>query len=50
MKTIDVQGLPEPIAQELRQEEKPKRRIDVAVRHGKVLGDLIREEIYEDVA
>jgi hypothetical protein len=62
MKTINVEGLPEPIAQAmeamarlLREQlvaaEKPDkgRHVSLPTRSGKVLGILSREDIYEDV-
>ncbi|MEX2140586.1 MAG: hypothetical protein WD894_15090 [Pirellulales bacterium] len=60
METIDVKGLPEPFAravramvetlrQQLEPEEKPRRRVKLAARPGRIIGNLTREEIYEDV-
>ena len=66
MKTIDVDGLPETVAQALagvvrtlRQELQAatertngdgREKVQLRVRPGKVIGRLTREEIYEDVA
>ena len=60
MDTIDVSGLPEPIAQQLQamvqalreqlSEEKPgKQRAKLPVWQGSVKGALRREQIYDDV-
>ena len=62
MKIIDVEGLPEPVAQavaamvealreELHAQTKSgrKKRVKLPTRPGKVLGLPTREEIYEDV-
>ena len=60
MKTINVEGLPEPIARSLeamvqavREEignaEKPRQRVELPVWKGKILCPLTREEIYQDV-
>ena len=60
METIDVKGLPEPFAravramvetlrQQLQSEETPRRKVKFATRPGRVIGNLTREEIYEDV-
>ncbi len=60
MKTINVDGLPDPIIRSLEvvvqtfrkeicTEEKPREQVKLSTRKGKVLGDLTREEIYKDV-
>ena len=60
MKTINVEGLPEPIVRslaavaetvrdQLRDVERPRDRVRLSVKKGKVLGPLTREEIYKDV-
>ena len=62
MNTIDVRGLPEPVAralqsltESLRQQLNPDRgrasedRVKLMTRPGKVLGPLTRTEIYKDV-
>lgn len=62
MKTIDVEGLPEPVAQavaamvqalrdQLHVDAEPRRqeRVKLPTRPGEVLGLPTREEIYEDV-
>jgi len=60
MKTIDVEGLPKPVAEAvarmvetLRKQwegpREPRRRVELPIWPGKVYGRLTREEIYEDV-
>ncbi len=60
MRTIDVDGVPEPIVRsfeaivetvrhEFKQAEKPRGRVELPRWPGKVLGALTREAIYEDV-
>ena len=61
MKSINVEGLPEPVAQALQhvvkalrqelQSQQPQKRqkVDLPVWEGTVKGKLTREEIYEDV-
>ena len=60
MKTIDVEDLPEPVAQavasmveamrkQLQHQSGKRRRVDLPVWPGKTIGRLTREEIYEDV-
>ena len=60
MKTINVEGLPEPIARSLEvmvqavREEisnavKPRDRVKLSMKKGNVIGPLTREEIYRDV-
>ncbi len=60
MKTINVEGLPDPIVrslevvvqtlrEQLRAADKPRRHVKLSVRKGKVVGPLTREEIYNDV-
>ena len=60
MKTINVDGLPDPIIrslevvvqtfrEEICAEEKPREQVKLPVWPGKVLGPLTREEIYKDV-
>jgi hypothetical protein len=63
MNTINVEGLPEPIAQAMdamarlmreqlaigRQEKSKTDRITLPTRSGTVIGELTRDEIYEDV-
>jgi len=62
MKTIDVEGLPEPVAQAvaamveaLREEfrvggqQTTRRKVELPSSPGKVLGSLSREEIYKDI-
>lgn len=60
MKVIDVEGLPEPVAQaletvvqtlrrELHEQVERRPQIELPVWPGTVHGRLTREEIYEDV-
>ncbi len=60
MKTINVDGLPDPVIRsleavvhtlrvEIRGTEKARRRVKLPVWPGKVIGSLTREEIYKDV-
>jgi hypothetical protein len=63
MNTINVEGLPEPIAQAMdamarlmreqlatdRQENRKVDKITLPTRSGKVIGELTRDEIYKDV-
>jgi len=60
VKTINVEGLPEPIARSLEvmvqavREEisnavKPRDRVKLSMKKGNVIGPLTREEIYRDV-
>jgi len=60
MKTINVEGLPDPVVRsleamvqtlktEIGNEEKPRRRVELSVKKGEVIGPLTREEIYKDV-
>jgi len=60
MKTISVEGLPDPVVRsleamvhtlrdEIGNAEKPQERVEFPVWPGKVLGPLTREEIYKDV-
>jgi len=60
VKTINVEGLPEPIArslevmvqavrEEISNAEKPRDRVKLSIKKGDVLGPLTREEIYRDV-
>ena len=60
MKTINVEGLPEPIArsleamvaavrEEMHNEDKPRERVELPVWDGMILCPLTREEIYKDV-
>jgi len=59
MKTIDVEGLPEPIVrametvvhtlrEQLHGQDKPRVRVELPVWPGEVVGHLTRAEIYED--
>ena len=59
MKTIDVDGLPEPIirsleamVQAVREQvssaDKPRQRVQLSVKKGNVISPLTREEIYKD--
>ena len=59
MKTINVEGLPEPVVRslaavaetvrdQLRNLERPRDRVRLSVKKGRVLGPLTREEIYKD--
>ena len=60
MKTIDVGGLPEPIAEAVARmvdalreqyvnEPQKRQKVKLITRPGKVYGRLTREEIYDDV-
>ena len=60
MKTVDIEGLPEPVAAAVIQmvetlrcqfaaQTESRARIDLPRWPGKVLGNLTREEIYEHV-
>ena len=60
MKTIDVEGLPEPVAEavarmvealreQLRNQPENRQKIELITRPGRVYGRLTREEIYDDV-
>ena len=60
MKTINVEGLPEPIVrslevmvqavrEEISNAEKSRERVKLSIKKGDVLGPLTREEIYRDV-
>ena len=60
MDTINVRDLPEPLAraidamvrtlrEQLRAEDKPRRRVNLPVWPGKVIGSLKREDIYGDI-
>ncbi len=60
MKTINVEGLPEPIVrsfeamvqtvrEEMGEAEKPRQRVELPVWSGEILCALTREEIYKDV-
>jgi len=60
MRTINIDGFPEPYAravermveslrQQLKAKPKTRKRVRLPVRHGKVLVELTREEIYRDV-
>jgi hypothetical protein len=62
MKTINVEGLPEPLAnaleavvQAIREQVRPQGRaeprpkVKLLTKPGKVIGSLTRREIYEDV-
>ena len=62
MKAIDVEGLPEPVAQALATivdmlrrkrtatavQEQPRQKVELYTWPGKIIGHLTREEIYED--
>lgn len=61
METIDVNGLPEPVARELEnlvatlrlqlepnQPQEPQPKVQFPVKHGNVIGSLSREDIYGD--
>lgn len=59
MRTIDLEGIPEPIAQaiaqlvavvraEMRTREQSPGRVDFLTRPGSVIGGITREEIYEE--
>jgi len=60
MKTINVEGLPEPIArsleamvqaarEEIRKAQNPQQRVELLAKEGGVIGPLTRDEIYKDV-
>ena len=60
MKTINIEGLPEPFVQaiavivetvrkQIRTKEKPQPRVKLPVWPGKVIGRLRREDIYDDI-
>jgi hypothetical protein len=60
MKAIDVEDLPEPVAQALqvvvrtlraqfRAAEKPRERVELRTWPGRPIGTMSREEIHEDV-
>ena len=60
MKTINVDNIPEPVVrameavvetlrEQFRDVEKPRHRVELPVWPGKVLGNLSRTEIYQDV-
>jgi hypothetical protein len=60
MDVIDTKGLPESFArairamvetlrQHLEQDEKPRRKVQLTTRPGRVFGTLSRRELYEDV-
>ncbi|MBN1396270.1 MAG: hypothetical protein JW959_14700 [Pirellulales bacterium] len=60
MKTINVEGLPEPVVRSLEVVVKavreqvhtpvnPRPPVDLPIWPGKVIGDLTRRELYEDV-
>jgi hypothetical protein len=60
VKTINVEGLPEPIVrslevmvqavrEEISNAEKSRERVKLSIKKGDVLGPLTREEIYRDV-
>lgn len=59
MKTINVEGLPEPIArsleamvpavrEEIEKAQKPQKRVELLVKEGGVIAPLTRDEIYKD--
>ncbi len=60
MKTIDVEGLPQPVAEavarmvetlreQLPDEPEKRQKVKLITRPGRVYGRLTREEIYDDV-
>lgn len=60
MRTINVDGLPEPIVrsleamvhavrEEMNSADKPQQRVELPVWSGRILCPLTREEIYKDV-
>ena len=60
MKTIDVEGIPEPVARtfaamiqavraQLKAEQKRRPRVELPVHEGTILGPIARRDIYADI-